>query len=864
DDQQQHQKVVRRHEPRRSVPSVIDLFGSATFNQPTASRSSVIQPDFSASEPSPGAPSASISAGDLAASLHPPEIWQRHHDRRVSPRLPSPGPEYPALYSLPTAYREGISAEATISSPPIGPTSPQQLPTPPQGAPDTSYREDSSSSSPFPSGRSRDGACLSSASIPVRHGEVQDQRQQQPGRRQDERPHNSLPKATAAAQAPVAHSKEPAYQRVACSRPQASSAVLGVTASDFFTPPLEQENSAVRQLREASNITVDAGRDGATERIVAGLTGVAAGRSAGQQVAADRREEEADDGDLNALEDGAGPIRRSTADTAQTMSQSGSPTSNFETLGDSGGGRSRGVASVVPSRGASATSSYANSVGVDGRGGSGAPMRRPSARLQNEAKHFSEQKRGVTTSYKSEELYMHFRKISRYLVVMGVVIGLGSHGIDEGIEVVLHLGETIVDNGGALLGGGSWARFLFFWLYDIVLTGVAAMLTAYFSPGVEGSGIPAMKYMMDTDDVAKKLFKSFTIMAVVVKASGLILAAGGGLNIGREGPYTHLGGMVAYQLIRNVPFFNDILKKETVLRQVLAASVAVGLSSTFAATIGGVLFSIEITTLYYDVGNYFKAFVAAISGTVAVSLVRTLVEGSPEYIERDFSKDEFRVWQYPVFAAMGVLCGFVGPLYVNFRLNMLKLGRKWGKHSIRAIPARRWEYVRAATSVACLAATMTAVLSFFPGEFTRLTPLTTFKELLKEGDLADTWSSGFTDNIFIALPVSIVTWIITAAMGTSVTVPSGDFIQTTVIGATVGRLIGEALADNLSESYGVFPSTFALVGAAAMSCAATQTISAAVVIMEMTGSFDLDKPVLLAAVVACGFSRQFGLNIYDS
>lgn len=63
-------------------------------------------------------------------------------------------------------------------------------------------------------------------------------------------------------------------------------------------------------------------------------------------------------------------------------------------------------------------------------------------------------------------------------------------------------------------------------------------------------------------------------------------------------------------------------------RQVLAASVAVGVSSTFAATIGGVLFSIEITTLYYDVGNYFKAFVAAISGTVGVSLVRTLGEGS--------------------------------------------------------------------------------------------------------------------------------------------------------------------------------------------------------------------------------------------
>lgn len=47
-----------------------------------------------------------------------------------------------------------------------------------------------------------------------------------------------------------------------------------------------------------------------------------------------------------------------------------------------------------------------------------------------------------------------------------------------------------MDKGGALLGGGSTARFFFFWLYDIALTGLAAMLTAYFSPGVEGSGIP--------------------------------------------------------------------------------------------------------------------------------------------------------------------------------------------------------------------------------------------------------------------------------------------------------------------------------------------------------------------------------------
>lgn len=34
--------------------------------------------------------------------------------------------------------------------------------------------------------------------------------------------------------------------------------------------------------------------------------------------------------------------------------------------------------------------------------------------------------------------------------------------------------------------------------------------------------------------------------------------------------------------------------------------------------------------------------------------------------------------------------------------------------------------------------------------------------------------------------------------------------------------------------------------------------------MEMTGSFELNKPILLAAVLAFGFSRRFGLNVYDS
>lgn len=43
----------------------------------------------------------------------------------------------------------------------------------------------------------------------------------------------------------------------------------------------------------------------------------------------------------------------------------------------------------------------------------------------------------------------------------------------------------------------------------------------------------------------------------------------------------------------------------------LAASVAAGVTATFNAPIGGVLFSIEVTTTYYVVGDLWKAFFTA-------------------------------------------------------------------------------------------------------------------------------------------------------------------------------------------------------------------------------------------------------------
>lgn len=56
----------------------------------------------------------------------------------------------------------------------------------------------------------------------------------------------------------------------------------------------------------------------------------------------------------------------------------------------------------------------------------------------------------------------------------------------------------------------------------------------------------------------------------------------------------------------------------------------------------------------------------------------------------------------------------------------------------------------------------------------------------------------------------------------------------------------------------------AVVGAAAHSSAATQTLSSAVIVMELTGQLNLILPLLMAVVIACGVSQVLGVGIYDS
>jgi chloride channel 2 len=137
----------------------------------------------------------------------------------------------------------------------------------------------------------------------------------------------------------------------------------------------------------------------------------------------------------------------------------------------------------------------------------------------------------------------------------------------------------------------------------LFLTLVAASVGEYISKDAEGSGIPEMKSIL----AGVNIYRYLSFQTLIGKIIGLTAALSAGLSIGKEGPFVHLAGGVTNKLCK-LPCFKDIQNNHSLKKQMLAAAVAAGVTATFGAPIGGVLFSIEVTSTYYFVSNLWKGF----------------------------------------------------------------------------------------------------------------------------------------------------------------------------------------------------------------------------------------------------------------
>lgn len=83
----------------------------------------------------------------------------------------------------------------------------------------------------------------------------------------------------------------------------------------------------------------------------------------------------------------------------------------------------------------------------------------------------------------------------------------------------------------------------------------------------------------------------------------------------------HIGSITATLLTKVITSFKGIYENESRNTEMLAAACAVGVASCFGAPIGGVLFSIEVTTVYFAVRNYWRGFFSAVCSATVFRLL---------------------------------------------------------------------------------------------------------------------------------------------------------------------------------------------------------------------------------------------------
>eukprot|EP00914_Ancora_sagittata_P032353 GHVO01065497.1.p1 GENE.GHVO01065497.1~~GHVO01065497.1.p1 ORF type:complete len:168 (+),score=32.44 GHVO01065497.1:2-505(+) len=116
-------------------------------------------------------------------------------------------------------------------------------------------------------------------------------------------------------------------------------------------------------------------------------------------------------------------------------------------------------------------------------------------------------------------------------------------------------------------------------------------------------------------------FLSFRTL--LAKCIGLCAGLGGGLSVGKEGPFVHISTVLA-NMWSHVGPFHDMRESQTLKRSMLAVAVAAGVTATFGAPMGGVLFSIEVTATYFMVRSLWKAFVTSAVCVITFKLLHSL------------------------------------------------------------------------------------------------------------------------------------------------------------------------------------------------------------------------------------------------
>ncbi|MBR8835717.1 MAG: chloride channel protein [Stigonema ocellatum SAG 48.90 = DSM 106950] len=335
---------------------------------------------------------------------------------------------------------------------------------------------------------------------------------------------------------------------------------------------------------------------------------------------------------------------------------------------------------------------------------------------------------------------------------------------------------------------------------------LAGLLIERLAPEAAGGGIPQVKATLANVPMRLSWRVAF------VKLLSAIVALGGGITLGRQGPTVQVGASLAAGMSRLVPTSPDHR------RQMIAAGAGAGLAAAFNAPIAGVLFIVE--ELLQDLSGMTlgTAIIASFIGGV---VSRLLGGGSLQLnLQSNPYSSSFSITEIPFYLFLGILAGLLAALFNHGLLKSIKF----------------YQFLRISLPLRI------ALAGFISGVVVACLPVS-FRDNtgLREFVIAG------SANTTLAVTAFVAEFILTlVAFGSGA--PGGLFAPSLILGSTLGYLVGVCEFHILGASS---PSTYALVGMGAFFSAVSKVpITAIVIVFEMTTEFNLVLPLMIGSVTS--------------
>ncbi|XP_058253346.1 chloride channel protein 1 isoform X3 [Hemibagrus wyckioides] len=463
-----------------------------------------------------------------------------------------------------------------------------------------------------------------------------------------------------------------------------------------------------------------------------------------------------------------------------------------------------------------------------------------------------------------------------FLVLLGFTMALVSWSMDYASAKSLQAYKWMY----AELKGNVPLQYLAWITYPIILIVFSSVFCHLVSPQAIGSGIPEMKTILR----GVVLKEYLTLKAFVAKVIGLTASLGSGMPLGKEGPFVHIASICAAVLSRVMSFFTGVYENPYGYTDILTVGCAVGVGCCFGTPLGGVLFSIEVTSTYFAVRNYWRGYFAA---TFSAFIFRVLSVWNKDSVtitalfRTKFRMDfPFDLQELPAFAVIGISCGFLGAFFVYLNRQVVLFMRRQTALT-QFLTKYRLIYPGVVTLIIATFTFPPGFGQFMAGE---LMPRECINSLFDNFTWTKVWDPTLEPglgrsaawfhsevSIFIILILFFIMKFWMSAVSTTMPIPSGAFMPVFILGAAFGRLVGEIMATLFPNGilfdgivYRILPGGYAVIGAAAMTGAVTHTVSTAVICFELTGQISHILPMMVAVILANMVAQGLQPSLYDS